>query len=140
ATFLALRRPATRLFLIQINNHWPYLCEFARGEATCFDAPIEACAQRVIAAARAYDAGEGIGVGHSGGGRRGGGGRRVLVRGPDLGPDIGGKGPPLVLVTLGSIAPGAALHPRAARLRATFARLAGEPSGLWIEFQSRAHA
>jgi pimeloyl-ACP methyl ester carboxylesterase len=135
AIFLALRPLANRLFLIQINNHWPYLCEFARGEATCFDAPIEACAQRVIAAVRANDADEVIVVGHSGGGALA---PAVIVRALELDPDIGRKGPPLVLVTLGSIAPGAALHPRAARLRAVFARLAVEPSVLWIDSQSRA--
>ena len=135
AIFLALRPLANRLFLIQINNHWPYLCEFARGEATCFDAPIEACAQRVIAAVRANDADEIIVVGHSGGGALA---PAVIVRALELDPDIGRKGPPLVLVTLGSIAPGAALHPRAARLRAVFARLAVEPSVLWIDSQSRA--
>src|SRR5262249_2013832 len=37
AIFLSLRPLADRWFLIQINNHWPYLCEFARGEATGFD-------------------------------------------------------------------------------------------------------
>src|SRR5262249_20808473 len=55
AIFFALRRLADRLFVIQINSHWPYLCRFARGEATCFDAPIEACAQRVVAAAHASE-------------------------------------------------------------------------------------
>ena len=135
AIFLALRPLANRLFLIQINNHWPYLCEFARGEATCFDAPIEACAHRVIAAVRANDADEVIVVGHSGGGALA---PAVIVRALELDPDIGRKGPPLVLVTLGSIAPGAALHPRAVRLRAMFARLAVEPSVLWIDSQSRA--
>jgi hypothetical protein len=135
AIFLALRPLANRLFLIQINNHWPYLCAFARGEATCFDAPIEAGAQRVLAAVRANDADEIIVVGHSGGGALA---PAVMVRALELDPDIGRKGPPLVLVTLGSIAPGAALHPRAARLRAVFARLAVEPSVLWIDSQSRA--
>jgi hypothetical protein len=135
AIFFALRPLANRLFLIQINNHWPYLCAFARGEATCFDAPIEAGAQRVLAAVRANDADEIIVVGHSGGGALA---PAVIVRALELDPDIGRKGPPLVLVTLGSIAPGAALHPRAARLRAVFARLAVEPSVLWIDSQSRA--
>jgi pimeloyl-ACP methyl ester carboxylesterase len=135
AIFFALRPLANRLFLIQINNHWPYLCAFARGEATCFDAPIEACAQRVIAAVRANDADEVIVVGHSGGGALA---PAVIVRALELDPDIGRQGPPLVLVTLGSIAPGAALHPKAARMRAVFARLAVEPSVLWIDSQSRA--
>src|SRR5215472_15205450 len=67
AIFLSLRPLADRWFLVQINNHWPYLCEFARGEATGFDPLIEACAQRVIAAVRTNDADEIIVIGHSGG-------------------------------------------------------------------------
>ncbi len=134
AIFLALRPLANRWFVIQINSHWPYLCEFARGEATCFDAPIEACAQRVIAAVRANESDEIIVVGHSGGGALA---PAVITRALELDPEIGRRGAPLVLVTLGSIAPGAALHPKAEKLRAVFARLAVEPSVLWIDSQSR---
>jgi hypothetical protein len=134
AIFLALRPLANRLFVIQINSHWPYLCAFARGEATCFDAPIEACAQRVVAAVRANDADEIIVIGHSGGGALA---PAVIVRALELDPEVGWRGPPLVLLTLGSIAPGAALHPNATKLRAVFARLAIEPSVLWIDSQSR---
>ena len=135
AIFLLLRRLAGRWFIIQINNHWPYLCEFARGEATCFDAAIEAGARRVVAAVRANETDEVIVVGHSGGGALA---PAVVVRALELDPDLGRRGPPLILVTLGSIAPGAALHPKAVRLRAEFARLAAEPSVLWIDSQSRA--
>jgi hypothetical protein len=133
--FLALRRLADRWFIIQINNHWPYLCAFARGEATCFDAPIEAGAQRVIAAVCANEVDEVIVVGHSGGGALA---PAVVARALELDPDVGRRGPPLVLLTLGSIAPGPALHPKAERLRAIFARLAIEPSITWIDSQSRA--
>ncbi|HEY6993670.1 MAG TPA: hypothetical protein VH397_08170 [Xanthobacteraceae bacterium] len=133
--FLALRRLVDRWFVVQINNHWPYLCAFARGEATCFDAAIEAGARRVVAAVDANDADEVVVVGHSGGGALA---PAVVVRALELDPEVGRKGPPLILLTLGSIAPGAALHPRAARLRATFARLAVEPSVTWIDSQSRA--
>jgi hypothetical protein len=134
AIFLALKQVAERTFVIQINSHWPYLCEFARGEATCFDAPIEACARRVIEAVRANAADEVVVVGHSGGGALA---PAVITRALELDPEVGRRGPPLVLLTLGSIAPGAALHPKAARLRAVFARLAVEPSVTWIDTQSR---
>ena len=111
--------------MIQINSHWPYLCEFARGEAGCFDRPIEACAQRLVAALRGSDADEILVVGHSGGGALA---PAVVTRALELDPDLGRRGPPVVLLTLGSIAPGAALHPMAVKLRAVFARLAVEPS------------
>jgi hypothetical protein len=133
--FVLLRRLADRWFVVQINNHWPYLCEFARGEPTCFDPPIEAGARRVIAAIDANDADEVVVVGHSGGGALA---PAVLARALELDRDVGRRGPPLILLTLGSIAPGAALHPKAERLRAIFARLAVEPSITWIDSQSRA--
>jgi hypothetical protein len=60
-----------------------------------------------------------------------------VARALELAPDVGRRGPPLVLLTLGSIAPGAALHPKAVRLRAITARLAVEPSIVWIDCQSR---
>jgi hypothetical protein len=132
--FHALKPLANRWFAIQINSHWPYLCEFARGEATCFDAPIEACAQRIVAAVRANDADEIVVVGHSGGGALA---PAVMVRALELDPEVGRRGPPVVLLTLGSIAPGAALHPKATKLRAVFARLAVERSILWVDAQSR---
>jgi hypothetical protein len=134
AIFFALRPLASRLFIIQINSHWPYLCEFARGEATCFDAPIEACAQRLVAAARANEVDEIVVIGHSGGGALA---PAAVERALELDPDVGRRGSPIVLLTLGSIAPGAALHPKATRLRATFARLAVERSISWIDAQSR---
>jgi hypothetical protein len=134
AIFFALRPLADRWFIVQINNHWPHLCAFARGEASCFDAPIEAGAQRVLAAVRANAADEIIVIGHSGGGAIA---PAVITRALELDPDVGRRGPPLVLLTLGSIAPGAALHPRAAPLRAMFARLAVEPSVTWVDAQSR---
>ena len=132
--FLALRPLADRWFVVQINSHWPYLCAFARGVPTCFDAPIEACARRLVAVVRANAADEIVVVGHSGGGALA---PAVVTRALELDPDVGRRGPPLVLLTLGSIAPGAALHPRAAKLRAVFARLAVEPSVVWIDVQSR---
>jgi hypothetical protein len=134
AIFFALRPVADRWFIVQINNHWPYLCEFARGAASCFDAAIEAGAQRLRAAMYANAADEIVVVGHSGGGAIA---PAVVTRALELDPEIGRRGPPLVLLTLGSIAPGAALHPRAAPLREVFARLAAEPSVTWVDAQSR---
>src|SRR5262245_37103076 len=66
AALLALRPLANRWRVVQINSHWPPLCKFARGKPRCFDAPIEAAAQRLVTAAREVD--EIVVVGHSGGG------------------------------------------------------------------------
>src|SRR5215469_2924091 len=135
AIFALLRPLADRWFVVQINSHWPRLCAFARGERSCFDPLIDACAERLIAAVRADAADEIIVVGHSGGGALA---PAVIARALERDPDIGRRGPRLVLLTLGSIAPGAALHPKAVRLRAVTARLAAEPSIVWVDCQSRA--
>lgn len=132
--FRALRPLADYLFAVQINSHWPYLCAFARGEPTCFDPPIEAGARRLLDLVRAHAADEIVVIGHSGGGAIA---PAVVTRALELDPELGRHGPPVVLLTLGSIAPGAALHPKAKRLRAVLARLATEPSVTWIDSQSR---
>ena len=87
-----------------------------------------------LAAVSANEADEIVLIGHSGGGALA---PAVMVRALELDPDVGRRGPPVVLLTLGSIAPGAALHPRAEKLRALFARIAVEPSVRWIDCQTR---
>ena len=134
SVFLLLRRLADRWFTLQINSHWPYLRAFARGEPTTFDAPIEACAGRLVAVARAAEADEILVIGHSGGGALA---PAVVARALELDPDVGRRGPRVVLLTLGSIMPGAALHPASDLLRAVIARIAVEPSVPWIDCQSR---
>ena len=134
AIFLLLRRLADRWFIVQINSHWPYLRAFARGAPTTFDAPIEACAGRLVAVARANEADEILVIGHSGGGALA---PAVVARALELDPDVGRRGPGVVLLTLGSIMPGAALHPASERLRGVIRRIAVEPSVLWIDCQSR---
>jgi len=135
AAFLALRPLADRLRVVQINSHWPHLTKFARGEASCFDAPIEAAAQRLVAVA--HEADEIVVVGHSGGGVLA---PAIVARALELDPDVGRRAASVVMLTLGSIAPGAALHPKAEWLRAVFARIAVEPSIAWIDVQARKDA
>jgi hypothetical protein len=135
-TFLALRPLADRMHVIQINNCWPHQRELGRGEASAFDAPIEACAARVVAAARAQ-VDEIVVVGHSQGGVTS---TAVMARALELDPELGRHGPEVVLMTLGSVMPAVALHPTATRMREIIRRLAIEPSVPWIDCQSRKDA
>ena len=131
---LALRPLADYLYVLQINSAWCHVVAFACGQPSCFEAAIEAGARRVVAAVVAGDADEVVVVGHSSGGVIA---PAVIARALDLDPDVGRRGPPVVLLTLGSIASGASLHPGAVRLRAVLARLATEPSIVWIDCKSR---
>jgi len=133
ACFKLLRPIADKLYVVQINSHWPYLCEFARGVPTGFDAPINAGAERLIAVARANAVDEILVIGHSGGGVIA---PAVIARALELDPEVGRHGPRVVLMTLGSIMPGAGVHPKATRLRAVIEQVAVEPSILWIDAQS----
>jgi hypothetical protein len=134
ACFLLLRPLADRLQVVQINSCWPYVRAFARGRASCFDAPIETYAARVVAAARADAADEIIVVGHSAAGVTA---SAVMARAFALDPDLGRHGPQIVLLTLGSVLPAAALHPAAQRMREVVRRLATERSLTWIDCVSR---
>jgi hypothetical protein len=67
AVFMALRPLANRWLVIRVNNAWPYLREFGRGEATCFDRPIDIGAAHLKELVHANDADEVVLIGHSGG-------------------------------------------------------------------------
>jgi len=134
ALFVALRPLADRWFVIQVNNCWPKLREFARGAPSSLRQPIDIFASRVVAAARANEADEILVIGHSGGGTLA---PAVVTRALKLAPDLGRHGPRIVLMTLGSVMPAAALHPASDWLRAIVQRIAVEPSILWLDCQSR---
>jgi hypothetical protein len=134
ACFVLLRPVADRWFVVQINSHWPYLVEYGRGGPSCFDRAIEAGARRLVEVARANDADEIAVVGHSGGGVTA---PAVVARALELDPDVGRRGPRVVLLTPGSLMPGIGLHGPAVKVRAVIERIAVEPSILWIDAQAR---
>jgi pimeloyl-ACP methyl ester carboxylesterase len=137
AIFMALRPLADRWLVIRVNNHWPYLREFGRGEATCFDRPIEVGAARIKELVNANDADEVVIIGHSGGAPMA---QCMVVRALELDPDLGRRGPRIIVLTIGSITPAVAFHPQALKIREIIRRIAIEPSINWIECQSRKDA
>jgi len=134
AVFVVLRPLADRWFVMQVVNGWPYLREYARGKPTGYDRPIELLARRIVAAARANEADEILLLSHSAGGAIS---PTVMARALEIDPDLGRHGPTVILMTVGSLLPAFALHPRAERLRASMQRVAIEPAVLWIDCQAR---
>lgn len=134
AAFLALRPIAKRLYVIQLNNCWPYLREMARGKITDCDRMIEVFAKRLVATAHADEADEILIVGHSAGAMTG---LAVVVRALELDPQLGRRGPQISLMTVGSLIPALGLHPAAEKLRREIRRLALEPTVLWVDCQAR---
>jgi|SRR5215467_1278165 len=131
---LLLHPIAKRWFVIQITNCWVTLRRFARGRATWIDQVVEAGARRLVAAAAARDADELVLVGHSTGSVIA---SAIMVRALELDPDLGRKGPRLVLLTLGSVMPAVALDRAAGKTREMVRRLAVEPTLAWVDCRSR---
>jgi len=134
AVFYALRPFVDRFFVLRINNHWPYLRKFGCGQPTCLDRPVNAGVERLLAAANAIDVDEVLLIGHSGGAPLV---LPIVALALERDPDLGRRGPSIVVVTLGSIMPAVALHPRAKWMREMVRRVALEPSVQWIDCQAR---
>jgi len=134
ASFLALQPLARRWGAIQIPSCWVTLRKFARGRATWLDQVIDVGARRLVAAAQANEADEIVVVGHSAGCVTA---SAVIARALEYDPDLGRRGPRLVLLTLGSVMQAVALHPAARRMRDIVARLAVEPALAWVDCKFR---
>lgn len=132
--FRLMQPVANRLYVHSLTNGWPFLREFGRGEPTAFDQPIADCVERLLAAASAAEVDEIIVVGHSGGGAFA---PLIVARALEKDPDLGRHGPRIVLLTIGSVMPGIALHPAAKPMREVVRRLAVEPSIFWVDGQTR---
>jgi hypothetical protein len=61
----------------------------------------------------------------------------ILVRALARDPELGRRGVALCVLTIGATIPKFALHPRSDGMRRKIARIAGEPSIAWTEYQSR---
>lgn len=131
---IALRPVAERMRVVQINSCWATLRRFGRARPTWLDHAIDVGARHVLAVARANKVDELAVVGHSAGGVTS---AAIMARALELDPDLGRSGPRLVLLTLGSVMPAAALHPSAHGMRSIVARLASAPALTWIDCQSR---
>ncbi len=131
---LALLYPVARaMFVNQLNNCWPYLRDYARGEATDFDRSVDILAKRIVVAAKAADADEILVVGHSAGAMLALTAMKLAL---DADPDLGIRRPEVCVITAGSIMPIFALHPAAKKLRATVKAISRERTIQWADCQS----
>jgi hypothetical protein len=135
AALFALLRPLSDLsVLLRVANGWPVMRDFARGRPSGYDRPVDAFAQRLVAAARTGEADEILIIGHSAGGLTA---PIVTTCALDIDPDLGRHGPRVALVTVGSLLAAFALHPAAERMRTAIRRLALEPDVRWVDCQAR---
>lgn len=131
---LALRPVADRWRVVQIHSCWVTLRRFARGRPTWLEHAIDFGARQILDAANDRDVDELAIIGHSAGCVIA---TAIVARALELDPDLGRRGPQIVLVTLGSVMPAVALHPAASRMRTIIERLACAADVTWVDCQSR---
>ena len=134
ALFFTLRPLAERWFVVRILNCWPHFRTFANGAPSCFDRSIETGAARVTAAVDSGDADEILVIGHSSGAPLA---LAMMARALERDSALGKRASSLMVLTLGSVMPAVALHPRAQRMREIVRRVAADPHVEWVDCQSR---
>jgi hypothetical protein len=120
-------------YVYHLMDDWIFNRQNALGKRPDFDARLDQFARRIVAAVLEGDAQEILVVGHSTGVIVA---IEVLTRALALDPQLNQHGPSLAVLTIGSRVPGAALWNGAYRLRETIARLATDPTVLWVEYQA----
>lgn len=121
-------------FVLQLAQMWVFVRDQIKGRRPDFDRRVDEFADRIIARAKATDTDEIVIVGHSCGGLVA---MLAVARALERDPRLGEHGPKIVLMSLGSIMPAAALHPAGHEVRKAIERLANTPSIAWLKFQSR---
>ena len=136
AACLGLKTLAPRLdraFLWQMMHdctfHWRHAC----GKRPDYEARLDAFAEHILARIRESEADEVMLVGHSTGGLTA---VELAVRLLGRDATLGGTGPVLSLLTLGSSLPTVAFQPRARATRAAVATLAASRRLTWVDYQA----
>ena len=137
ATYVPLRRLGDRWSILAMADAWIWFRDWAKGLRPDYENRIDVLARRVITEMRRSDADEVVLIGHSGGGTTA---IPVVARALSLDPDFAKAAPPFTVLALGTSLPLAALHRPATGVRDAIARVAVEPSLLWIECQARQDA
>jgi len=126
-------RRIRKAFVYHLLDGWIFSWQLAAGRRPEFEARLDAFARRIATTIRETDAREVLIVGHSTGTTVA---VEVAARAVALDPDLGRRRPALALLTIGSCLPVVGFVRTADRLRRHIARLATDPSILWVEYQA----
>lgn len=132
AALLKYTEPWTYVLYLLSDIVWTY--EFAHGRRPEWNARIDRFAAYLTEVVRGSDAEEIVIVGHSSGSFLG---IEVLGRALRLDPELGRRGPRIVLLTVGANLPIAGFHAISHDFRDHLWRMAIEPSIDWIDCQAR---
>jgi hypothetical protein len=134
AIYALLKFTESRSYLLYLMADMIWTWEFAHRLEPAWDQRVDRFAQYLVDAISDSDAEEIVIVGHSSGSFLG---VEILARALKLDPDIGRRGPRVVLLTIGGNLPIVGFHATAQDFRDHLRRLAVEPSIDWIDCQAR---
>lgn len=131
---IALARPLyARGYVWHLLHDWLFNWEHGSNRRPDYDARVERFAAHLRDVVAGSDADEILIVGHSSGA---GMAMETLARALEIDPDLGRGGPALVLLTIGTSLPVAALNVRAHHVRRRLARVMQAGEVLWVEYQA----
>jgi hypothetical protein len=138
-TFIAvlyamLKYTENRTYALYLLSDTIWTWQFSHRQRPEWDARIDRFARHLVKVAGSSDAEEIVIVGHSSGSFLG---VDILARALQIDPDIGRRGPRVVLLTIGGNFPIIGFHAVSQDFRDHLRRLAVEPSIDWIDCQSR---
>lgn len=131
---MALRYTEERTYALYLLRDHIWTWEFAHRREPLWDERIDRFAAHLCKVVASSNAEEIVLVGHSSGSFLA---TEILARALKLDPDLGRRGPRVVLLTLGANTPVAGYHAAARHLRDHMRDLAIEPSIDWIDCQAR---
>lgn len=129
-----LKTTEKRTYLLYLLSDTIWTWEFSHRQRPEWDRRIDRFTRHLIDVAKTSEAEEIVLVGHSSGSFLG---VEILARALDLDPDLGRRGPRVVLLTLGGNFPIVGFHAASRQFREHLRKLAIEPSIDWIDCQSR---
>jgi pimeloyl-ACP methyl ester carboxylesterase len=122
-----------KAYVYHVLDDWIFHWQDTLGRRPDFDARLDRFGRHLAAAARDSSVEEILVVGHSTGAIVA---IECVARALARDPKLGRHGPGLALLTIGARVPISALWSSARRLREAIARVATEPSLLWVEYQA----
>jgi hypothetical protein len=133
AFFLLWQWPGRRMFLHLLFDDWIFSRRYLRSGDPRIDAKLDQAARELVAAARGDEADEIVVIGHSLGAVLA---IELIDRALQIEPSLGKKGPPIVLISVGSSILKVGLHSAAKRFHAAAERMTAAPGIFWGDYQA----
>jgi hypothetical protein len=131
--FVLLSLPPRPFYVGYLLNDWYFASDLVHHRRVALDERLDGFARELVELCRNSKADEIIVVGHSLGAVQA---VDVVARAKRLDPDLGARGAPVRLLTVGSSLLKIGLHPKATALREAVRIVANDPHIFWIEFQA----